>query len=278
MRPLISVIIPNYNNSKYIAEAIDSIRQQDYENYEIIIVDDGSTDNSIEVILNMEFPLTLIKSENYGAGSARNIGILAARGDFVALLDSDDVWKKEKLSRQMELMLDEELDLVYCSGEFFGNIQAKTKLISAKYKGDCYPYYKKYPSRSIIVLPCSGSVFRKSVLHKSGLFDVNVPPPTEDWDFFRRFSRYAKVGFCEEILVSYRVHENNVSARSVIGYFNGNTHAITKMFIEDSKIGFIERRIIWAKFHFLSAKSLLKNHFFARSMVALLRIVLPILR
>ena len=176
MQPLISVIIPNYNNAKYIVEAINSVIQQDYENFEIIVVDDGSTDNSVKVIENIKFPVTLIKSENYGAGSARNIGILASNGDYIALLDSDDIWQKEKLSSQMKLMLNKKLDLVYCHGQDFGEMQTDVTLKLAKFKGDCYQYYKKYPSRSIIVLPCSGSVFRKSILHKSGLFDVNVPP------------------------------------------------------------------------------------------------------
>lgn len=278
MQPLISVIIPNYNNSKYIVEAINSIIQQDYRNFEIIVVDDGSTDNSVEIIENIEFPVTLIKSENYGAGSARNIGILASRGDYIALLDSDDIWQKDKLSCQMKLMLDKKLDLVYCHGQDFGNIQADSAFKLAKFEGDCYPYYKKYPSRSIIVLPCSGSVFRKSLLHKSGLFDINVPPPSEDWDFFRRYSRYAKVGYCDEILVNYRIHENNISARSIVGYYQGNAHAVTKMFIEDSTIRFFERRIIWARFNVISSKSFLKNRFLRHSVIALMKILLPIVQ
>ena len=277
MQPLVSVVIPNYNNAKYIVEAINSIIQQNYKNFEIVVVDDGSTDNSIEIIENIKFPVNLIKSLNYGAGSARNIGILAARGEYIALLDSDDIWESNKLDSQMKLMLEENLDLVYCHGEVIGNIGAMNKSRPARYSGDCYPYYKKYPSRSIIELPCSSSVFRKSILHKSGLFDINVPPPTEDWDFFRRYSRYAKVGYCDEVLVYYRKHDNNISSRSVIGYYKGNEHAIIKMLIDDSTIRFVERRAIWTKYHLKSAKFFLKNRMLGNALLTTIKIVLPIM-
>ena len=277
MQPLVSVVIPNYNNAKYIVEALNSVTQQDYKSFEIVVVDDGSTDNSIEIIKGIQFPITLIESANFGAGSARNIGIMASRGEYIALLDSDDIWEKSKLDSQMKLMLEQELDLVYCHGEDIGNVGARSKSRPARYSGDCYPHYKKYPSRSIIELPCSSSLFRKSILHKSGLFDINVPPPTEDWDFFRRYSRYAKVGYCDEVLVYYRKHENNISSRSVVGYYKGNEHAIIKMIMDDSTIRFFERRAIWTKYHLTSAKFFLKNRMLRNALLATMKIVLPIL-
>ena len=277
MQPLVSVVIPNYNNAKYIVEAINSIIQQDYKNFEIVVVDDGSTDNSTTIIKDIQFPITLIRSENFGAGSARNIGIMASRGEYIALLDSDDVWEKSKLVKQIKLMLEQELDLVYCHGEDIGSVVAGSKSRPARYSGDCYPYYKKYPSRSIIELPCSSSLFRKSILYKSGLFDVNVPPPTEDWDFFRRYCRYAKVGYCDEVLVYYRKHANNISSRSVVGYYKGNEHAIIKMFIDDSAIQFFERRSIWTKYHLNSAKFFLKKRMLGNALLSTIKIVMPIM-
>lgn len=277
MQPLVSVVIPNYNNSKYITEAIKSVIEQDYKNFEIVIVDDGSTDDSTKVIEGIRFPITLIRSLNYGAGSARNIGILASTGEYIALLDSDDIWEKNKLGVQMKMMLEQKLDLVYCHGEDIGNLGARSKSRPARYSGDCYLYYKKYPSRSIIELPCSSSLFKKSILHKSGLFDINVPPPTEDWDFFRRYSRYGKVGYCDEVLVYYRKHENNISSRSAVGYYKGNEHAIIKMFLDDSTIRIVERRVIWTKYHLKSAKFFFKNRMIGSALLATIKIVFPIM-
>ena len=275
MEPLVSVIIPNFNNSRFILEAINSVILQDYENIEIIVVDDGSTDNSVEVLSNLS-SITLLSSINLGAASARNIGILAAKGEYIALLDSDDVWERNKISLQLKFLLEHELDLVYCSGKVFGDSKEHGKVLKAEYEGECYDYFKKYPSRAIVQLGCSGAIFKKIMLSQVGLFDMRVPGPTEDWDFFRRFSRRGRIGFCSEVLVHYRRHENNTSEQSVQSYYLGNTVAILKMLHEDSDIGFFEKRLIWARFQFSAVKTFAKYHNYFQSLVALMRVFLPL--
>lgn len=99
--PLVSVIMPSYNTHRYIAEAIDSVLMQDYPNQELIVIDDGSTDGTADLVRSYENRLQLITQQNQGAAVARNAGLAAARGEYIAFIDSDDCWLPGKLSAQV---------------------------------------------------------------------------------------------------------------------------------------------------------------------------------
>jgi len=259
LNPVVTVVIPNYNGALYLKEAIQSVFEQDYRNKEIIVVDDGSTDNSVEILKALGSKITLIESKNMGAATARNIGISKAKGEFIAFLDSDDIWERNKLSLQMEYMQEHELDLVYCHGQEFGNTDGEKVLHEAKFAGDCYQYFKQYPCRAIIDMGPSTAIIRISLLAKTGVFDPSFTGPAEDWDFFRRYCRGGKVGFCDQVLVYRRNHSNNVSNRSLIEYYLGNKRALQKMFEEDSRITYFERCSIWAKFYLMITKSVARG-------------------
>lgn len=253
-----SVIIPNYNGALYLKEAVNSVLEQDYVNKEVIVVDDGSTDNSVELLKEFGSKIILIESKNNGASTARNIGISAAKGEYLAFLDSDDIWVTNKLHLQMEYMRAHELDLVYCHGQEFGNTDGFNVLHEAKFAGDCYKYFKQYPGKAIIDMGPSTAVIKSARLLKTGVFDPSFTGPAEDWDFFRRYCREAKVGFCDQVLVYRRNHASNVSNRSLTEYYLGNKRALVKMFAEDPEITIFERQLIWAKFNYISAKSFVK--------------------
>ena len=102
--PKVSVIIPTYNRSKYVTKAIDSVLAQTYRDFEIIVVDDGSTDNTKEVLKPYTDRIKYLYQENTGVSAARNAGIRAAGGQWIAFLDSDDEWLPEKLSIQMDYL------------------------------------------------------------------------------------------------------------------------------------------------------------------------------
>jgi len=276
MKSLVSIVIPNHNGALFLLEAITSAIEQDYPYTEIIVVDDGSTDNSLELLEIYKGSIEVICAENFGAASARNLGIMAAKGDFIAFLDSDDVWEKNKLSLQLELMEKSQLDLVYCDGKEFGGNGENFVLHKAVYSGDCYQYFKRFPTRAIIELGCSSSIIRRSLLYKSGLFDTGFSGPAEDWDFFRRYCKYAKVGFCDQVLIHYRKHASNVSARSLEEHYLGNRRALLKMFAEDSNLDAAERRHIWMNFHFISAKSFLKTGYVVHFLRSIARMCLPV--
>jgi len=118
--PLISVIVPVYNRERYVAEAIDSILAQDYRPLEIIVVDDGSTDRTPEIVQSYGDKLIYLCQENQGVSAARNSGVDYAHGEFLAFLDSDDTWVANKLSMQMSILEDSpDLDIVYGHSEQF---------------------------------------------------------------------------------------------------------------------------------------------------------------
>lgn len=106
--PLVSVVIPCYNNELYIGEAIDSVLAQDYGNIEVIVVNDGSGDSSEDVIRSFGSRVRLISQENQGVSNARNTGIEAAQGSFIAFLDADDYWLPNRISTQLEFIKDKE--------------------------------------------------------------------------------------------------------------------------------------------------------------------------
>ena len=111
--PTVSVIIPAYNRAKYVTKAIDSVLAQTYTDYEIIVVDDGSTDNTKDVLLPYMERINYIYQENKGVSAARNTGIRAATGRWIAFLDSDDIWLEEKLSAQMKYIKDSDAKVCF---------------------------------------------------------------------------------------------------------------------------------------------------------------------
>ena len=121
-RPLISIIIPVYNAEKFIEDTINTVINQTYDNYEIILIDDCSTDNSVNIInkyLNEDIKLYKNK-ENIGVGLTRNAGIKHSKGDYIAFLDADDLWDKEKLEKQVKFMQDNNYVFTY-TGYVFSN-------------------------------------------------------------------------------------------------------------------------------------------------------------
>ena len=100
--PTVSVVIPAYNAEEYIAETLDSVLSQNYSDYEILVIDDGSTDHTGEVLAHYGDRIHLFQKPNGGPASARNLGLKHARGRYIAFLDSDDLWHPEKLARQVE--------------------------------------------------------------------------------------------------------------------------------------------------------------------------------
>ena len=257
-KPLVTVIIPCFNSELFIQDCVESVLQQTYENIEIILIDDGSTDGSLSKIEEFSTKIMILKKENQGAASARNLGIRNSNGSYIAFLDSDDVWYPEKIEKQLQLMTEKHLDLVYCGGESFGHFGLST-IYTPEFSGDCYMKFLEFPTRAIIVLGCSTAMIRKSILEFSGDFDSEFSGAAEDWDFFRRFCKYGKVDFLKESLVKYRLHDRNVSTRGIEDFYKGNLKAILKMVTEDKTINILERVKILAKFEVIIFKFCFKK-------------------
>jgi glycosyltransferase involved in cell wall biosynthesis len=232
--------MPNFNNEKYIAQAIDSVLKQTFVNYELLVVDDGSSDRSLEILKGYGDSIRYFSTENRGAAAARNLGILNSKGSVIAFLDSDDLWSIEKLSKQLKKLIDEDLDLVYCHVQEIDDGNNPGIIRYAKFSGNCFKDFIENPGVAVIVAGMSSAIIRRELLSLSGIFDTKVPAPTEDWDFLRRFCKYARVGYCDEVLTQYRIHATNISKSSFRRYFNGNLFSVHKMFNEE-KTGIFKR-------------------------------------
>jgi len=204
----ISVIIPTYNYGRFLREAIDSALVQTCPALEIIVVDDGSTDETSRILAGYGDRIRTICQENQGVGAARNAGIAAARGEYLAFLDSDDIWTPKKLERQIALFAaDPDLGLVHCGAESFDN-QGKISVLLSGMQGWVASDLLRL-NREVITAPGSSILVPKCIAEEMGGFDP-VLQPSEDWDFCYRVSVRYRVGFVPEVLLRYRLHGSGI--------------------------------------------------------------------
>ena len=168
---LVSVVMPNYNGARFIGPAIESVLKQTYRNIELIIVDDHSSDTSFEIIQEYckeDSRVSAVKlTKNSGVAVARNIGIGEAQGQYIALLDSDDVWEKDKIELQLNLAITKGSDLVYCSYDFINENGLSVK------KPFIVPGTTDYKRMlSVSVISCS-TVFARAKLLKDHPFSTH---------------------------------------------------------------------------------------------------------
>lgn len=211
--PLISIVMVNYNHDDFLNEAISSVINQTYKNWELIIVDDGSTDESCNIIKSYQDhrirPIFLKKNGHISA--ATNIGLQEVRGEYVARLDSDDVWKKHKLEQQLKYMDDNpELSICFTKLELIDKYSRVIKREDAKELYELYDNRQKNRSEWLKFFFFYGnSLIQSSILMKTevvervGLFNLAYVQ-AHDFDFFVRAARFYEFGFVEEPLLQYR--------------------------------------------------------------------------
>jgi glycosyltransferase involved in cell wall biosynthesis len=276
MQPLTSIIIPNYNYGKYLRDCLASIFDQDYRNLQVILVDDGSTDNSLE-IANLYAPkLHLIQNSHGGVNRARNTGIKFAEGKYIGFCDSDDIWKSDKISSQVNFMEQNlEFGLIYCGIDYVAENRKFLKSQKPKYSGDCRLDFLRHPGEAIVLLGASTALMRSENVRQIVGFDENLKMPGEDLDFFRRMSEVTKFSFLTESLVEYRQHELSASRVSHDAYFKGNKEVLIKLFKEND-FSFVQCRISWLKLHWMFFKTEVKNRHLLSSLRQILFAISPI--
>ncbi|MCL6557363.1 MAG: glycosyltransferase [Firmicutes bacterium] len=209
--PTVSVIIPTYNRAHLIGRAIRSVLEQTYQDFEIIVVDDGSSDNTEEVVKSFNDPrIRYIRHEqNRGGSAARNTGIRAARGEYIAFLDSDDEWLPEKLERQVQTLinLDEATGLIYTGLRFVGHNGAIIREQQPRFKG----YLLENLLRRNVIGTTSSVMVRRSCIQRVGLFD-EVLPSRQDLDLWVRIAKEFKIDCVPEVLTVHYVHEQRITA------------------------------------------------------------------
>jgi glycosyltransferase involved in cell wall biosynthesis len=208
-KALVSVVIATYNMGQYLAQAVDSILQQTWENLEVIVVDDGSKDNTPEVMAAYQknSKIIYIRNENQGQPKAKNCGLKRTTGEFIAFCDADDLWEANKLERQMPLFNRPEIGIVYSE---VSHIDENNK----RYINP--PNEKRYIGKVTDYLlienfvPFGTAVIRKACVEKNGIFDEQFRMGI-DWDLWLRYSLDWDFAYLPERTYVYRVWSGQMS-------------------------------------------------------------------
>ena len=210
--PLISVIIPTYNRGPLLKETLDSVLAQSCGNYEVIIVDDGSTDETRSLVESYpEYnPLRYIYQENKGVAEARNTGVRNSLGEFVAFCDSDDLWKPHKLEKQMRLF-SEGTALVFSDGYLFEDI--------SRPKGKFYEFTIPHTGRVYDHLLANNFIVTSTVVVRKALMLKPFRGRTcEDWQMWLSVAKQGDFAYVPEPLVYYYEHGQGLSKAKAVLY------------------------------------------------------------
>lgn len=249
MEPLVSIITPCYNSADFVTLTINSVLAQTYTNWELIVIDDKSKDNTCKIVetYTEKHPnIKLIKLEkNGGVANARNVGLAEAKGKYIAFLDSDDIWLKEKLAKQVTYMEEQALPMTFCA---YNRIDEAGAIISRKIEVPNSVNYRQLLSHNVIIF--STSLTLKSVIGDTKFKKIGH----EDWifwlDIFKKpFSGYG----INEPLVLYRIRQGSVSSNKlkVIGF-------TWKIYRESEKLSFFEAAYHFVKYAFATVWKRLK--------------------
>jgi glycosyltransferase involved in cell wall biosynthesis len=263
----ISVIIPTYNCSAYLPEAIDSVLRQTYQDFEIIIVNDGSTDNTDEIIKPYleRYPgqVRYFSQLNEGAAVTRNVAIRHSTGEYIALLDADDVWVPDKLEQEV-VLLDQYPDV--------GLVHANITFISENGDRLYTPERNmKFLSRNIFDnlylrnadISCPTTLIRKECFNRIGLFDEKLSRlGCEDRDLWLRIAKSYKVMYIDKVLALYRVRKGSMS-RDITKMLQARYYVLNKLAPERGKFFFLKRRALSKIHRELGDCLLIKNDFTA---------------
>lgn len=208
MTAVVSVIIPTFNREAFLKEAVDSVLAQDYPHAELIVVNDGSTDGTEKLLRDYGSVIKVVSQDNRGVSAARNAGIKIASGDYVAFLDSDDIWLPSKLKRHFEYF-DNHPDVSICQTDevwIRKGERVNPKKIHKKESGWIFERCVE-----LCIVSPSAVILRKSVFDDIGMFDESLPA-CEDYDLWLRAALKYEIHTIEEKLIVKRGgHEDQLS-------------------------------------------------------------------
>lgn len=258
--PCVSVIIPSYNRANYLPEALDSVLAQTYQDFEVIVVDDGSTDNTESAVFPYLSRIRYVKQNNSERSAARNHGIRLASGEFIAFLDSDDFWRPSKLEKQVAFLKKHpDVDLVYTwldicdmGGRPLKLVKDGRPLTTQHGASVFYPLLL----RNFVVGGATTVMARRSAIELAGGFDEGLRH-VEDWDLWLRMALRGQFGFIPESLAFYRVNHANVYEKqsrlnvqdSYLNVIEKNLSMIPEALLDD-----YQRRVALAQAHWYVAK------------------------
>ena len=238
--PKVSVIIPTYNRAPLLQRAMKSVLAQTYENIELIIVDNASSDNTSEIIKDFkdERIKYLRHSTNKGGSAARNTGIRSAEGEFISLLDDDDELFPEKIERQIRKfnVSSPEVGVIYCGYSFVHGDQI-VRTVLPRWRGDVHELCLKRT-----IMASNTALVKRKFYFTAELWDETFPS-CQDWDMWIRLSKYCEFDFIPDALTLVYIHGNQISTN-----LKNRIFAIQKI-IEKYKSEFLTRKKVLS-FHF----------------------------
>ncbi len=215
--PKVSIIIPTYNRTQYLGKTLSSIFQQTFQDFEIIVIDDGSPSDENLILCQTYKKVSYIKIENSGGpAKPRNIGIKLAKGKYIAFIDDDDLWLPTKLEKQVAILeQNSDFGLVHsCCEVIDENGILQNQIIGRQETPDV-----KHGDVSLrmmgnwtVMMPTP--LVRKEVIDQVGFFNENMPSAGEDMEYWSRCSFETKFYYIDESLALYRIHKTNISSNS----------------------------------------------------------------
>jgi|SRR5215471_15712208 len=265
--PLVSVVIPTYNNARFLPEALDSLLGQTFRDFELIVVDDGSTDDTLEVLKPYRHLIRYLRKENGGPASARNLGIRHATGDLIAFQDADDIWLPDKLRLQIDYLREHsEIGVVFSDVTFFGAERRETCCVKQRFSPKAGMTFENLFHDHFVGM--STVVVRGSCLDEVGLFDESLIG-AEDYNLYLRLAKKFQFGFLDEPLIKKRLHDDNLSnnLEQMLHDELANLKKIAALFPEEH----ISTRKIAARIYFRFGKYHFDGKAFSRARACLSR-------
>lgn len=221
MQILVSIIIATYNRRNYVCEAIDSALEQTYPHVELIVIDDGSTDGTGDLLQSRYGQwIRYVYQANQGRSEARNHGMQLASGDYIAFLDSDDIWEPDKLEKQIAFMqAHPQYGLTHTFTSIIDSngqpLPSETRSRLKHHRAGCRSGYSYTAMAQRCVMFLSTVMLKTSMLPLIGLMDRDIPA-FEDWDWYLRAALVTQIGVLPEPLTRYRLHEGNSTSAEFI--------------------------------------------------------------
>lgn len=236
--PKVSVIIPTYNQAKFLSETIQSVLDQTFQDFEIIVIDDGSTDNTKEIA--SRFPVIYCYQENQGPAGARNRGIEMSQGKYVALLDSDDVLLEDALAISVKI-LDSHPEVSFSYGQAY-RIDEHGRIYGIRKRPFKHSYIRDGAEEigDLIYgnyIPTSMVMIRQSCFKEAGLFNTSFRSGSEDFDMWVRLAKKHAVSYIAEPLVKYRVHSGSISATRDFDERVSSNSLVLESVFNDAELG-----------------------------------------
>lgn len=225
----VTVIIPTFNRGYCLAESIQSVLDQSFTDFELIVVDDGSTDNTLDVVSQFPDIQKIRLDENRGVSFARNRGLKQARGEWIAFLDSDDLWEKEKLATQIKWVERHPGHHAVYTDEIWirNGVRVNAMNKHRKYSGDIFRY-----CLPLCIVSPSSVLLHTELLSEDGGFDESMPV-CEDYDLWLRIAKQVPFHFIEEKLIVKRGGHADQLSRKFWGMDRWRVHALEKLLQEN---------------------------------------------